>query len=333
MRACLHDEVLTNGFSRLIRFRGAAAPGSSTPLLLVPSLINRWYVLDLYDRGSVAKAFVEGGIDTYLLDWGVANDEDRYFGWDDAVSRLHRMVRAVRRFTGAERVGLLGYCVGGTLSAIHTALEPDTVCALANLAGPIDFSHGGMLRDLVDARWFDPAAVASAGNVRSQQMQAGFIALRPTGQISKYVAMLDKMSDPKAKAAFDALEGWASDNIPFPAAAYRQYITDMYQRNLLVQGEHYVGPRRVDLGRITCPTAIIVAERDHICPPEAALALDATSNAAEKEVIRIPGGHVGAVVGSKARTLLYPQITAWFARHLGVSASTPVTTPAAALPS
>lgn len=319
MRACAHDTILTNGFSRLIRFRGPAEPGKSLPLLLVPSLINRWYVLDLHERGSVAKAFVDAGVDTYLLDWGIANDEDRYFGWDDAVARLNRMVRAVRRFAGTDKVGMLGYCVGGTLSAIHTALEPDTVHAFANLAGPIDFSSGGMLRDLVDPRWFDPAAIAAAGNLPAAQMQSGFIALRPTGQIGKYVSLADKMHDPVAKASFDALEAWASDNIPFPAAAYERYITEMYQQNLLVKGEHYVGARRVDLSRVTCPTVTIVAERDNICPPQAALALDELSSASEKKVIRIPGGHVGAVVGSKARKHLYPEITKWFVDKLGAT--------------
>jgi len=240
MRACDHDTILTNGFSRLVRFRGPAEPGKSLPLLLVPSLINRWYVLDLHERGSLAKAFVDAGVDTYLLDWGIAEDEDRYFGWDDAVARLNRMVRAVRRFAGTDEIGMLGYCVGGTLSAIHTALEPDTVHAFANLAGPIDFSSGGMLRDLVDPRWFDPSA-----------------------------------------------------------------------------SEHYVGARRVDLSKISCPTATIVAERDDICPPEAALALDELSSAREKKVIRIPGGHVGAVVGSKARKHLYPEISRWFVDKLG----------------
>ena len=125
------DTVLTDGTAKLYRFRRAngAAAAKGLPLLLVPSLINRWYVLDLRSGASVASALVDAGLDVFCLDWGVPNDEDRYLSWDDVVARLSRMVRRVKRETGANQIGLLGYCIGGTLTAIHTALEPDSIAA------------------------------------------------------------------------------------------------------------------------------------------------------------------------------------------------------------
>ena len=144
-----------------------------------------------------------------------------------------------------------------------------------NLAGPIDFSRGGLLAELVAPQHFDVDAIATAGNVAPMQMQSGFLALRPTGQISKWFGLADRGSDPAFREAFGALETWASDNVPFPAAAYVTYIKELYQENRLVTANHAVRGKRVDLGAITCPVLTIVADKDTICPPDAALALNA----------------------------------------------------------
>ena len=315
------DTLLTDGSSRLLRFIGESEPRHGTPVLLIPSVINRWYVLDLHPGSSMAGALVEGGFDTYCLDWGISGDEDRYLTWNDLVARLARCVRRVRRLTGADRVGLLGYCMGGTLTPISTALEPASVAALATLAGPIDFEKGGLLRELVDPRWFDAGAIADAGNVSALQMQSGFFALAPTGDMGKIIRRIDRMSDPVSTARNAALEEWAADNVPFPGAAYRTYIGSLYQNNDLCEGRHHVAGRRVDLGDITCPLLEVVTSRDAICPPPAALALGGLVGSRDKDVLEIPGGHVGAVVGSKASQILYPKLVSWFGDKLARSAA------------
>jgi polyhydroxyalkanoate synthase len=148
------------------------------------------------------------------------------------------------------------------------------------------------------------------------QMQSGFMALRPTQHLAKLVAQIDRAHDPRARAAFDALEEWASDNVAFPAAAYRTYIRELYQQNQLARGEHHVGGRRVDLKSIRCPLLTIAADRDTICPAPAARALDELCGSSDKESIVVPGGHVGAVVGSRAQSVLYPAIGRWLRSKL-----------------
>jgi len=321
------DVVFSDGCAELLRFRPKAGVerSASFPLLLVPSIINRWYVLDLHAGSSVVEALVDAGIDTYCLEWGVAEDEDRYFEWDDLLARLARFVRATKRHSGSRQLGLLGYCMGGTLAAIHTALDPASVAALVNLAGPIDFSKCGTLAEMVDPRWFDPEAIASAGNIAPQQMQSGFIAMRPTTNLAKMLRWVDRMHDRDALERTAVLESWATDNVPFPAAAYVTYIKSLYQENALVRGEHYVGGRRVDLGSITCPVLTVTTSRDTICPPPAATALNERSGSTDTTVVEIPGGHVGAVVGSKASAKLYPALCEWLNARLS---SEPATTAA-----
>ena len=311
------DTRMRDGASSLMRFvprvsaEADMGRGGSAPVLLVPSMINRWYVLDLRTGFSIAEALVAAGLDTWCLDWGVMGDEDRHLTWDDVLARLRRAVRRVKRLTGAQRISLVGYCMGGTLCSIHTAQNPQDVVGLVDIMGPIDFSYGGKLRRFVDRRWFSVDAIGGAGNVAPQQMQAGFWALRPTGQLGKSVHYVDKVLDPARLAAFEALEAWANDNVPFPAAAYQRYIRDLYQHNELVEGTHRVLGRKVDLGDVTCPVLTVVASRDEICPPAAAKVLRTTSPRATHDTLEIPGGHVGAVVGPKAPKLLHPKLGNW----------------------
>jgi polyhydroxyalkanoate synthase len=322
------DTLLRDGSARLYRFRrpangpGAGERGAREPLLILPSLIHRWYVLDLHPGSSLVEALVAGGIDTYCLDWGVPNDEDRYLGWDDLVARMERAVRRVLRVSGASRLALLGYSMGGTLSAIHAALHERQVAALVNLAGPIDFDRTGTLRTMMDARWFDAHAVAAAGNVTAAQVRQGFYALRPTMQAAKLAMLLEHADEPWGSGLtfvdrWRAIETWSNDIVPFPGAAYATWVGELWQRNTLVRGEHHARGRRVDLARITCPLLTICAERDAICPPAAAQALHAHARAKVKDVLVAPGGHVGMVIGRRAPRVLYPAIVEWLGQRLG----------------
>lgn len=309
------DVIAREGTASLYRFVGAG-PRRGKPILLVPSLINQWYVLDLRRGASLVAALVEAGLDVWCLDWGAPEDEDRYRTWDETLARLDRMVRRTLRVAGATQLGLLGYCMGGTLATIYSTLFPARIAALIDLAGPIDFTKGGMLRTMVDPRWFDADAIADAGNVSPEQMQSGFTALRPTLELGKHVAMPELVLDAAAYDGYRALDAWASDNIPFPAAAYRTYIGELYQDNRLVAGTHRALGRAVKLDAIRCPTAVVVADRDTICPPAAATALLDHVATGDKTTLRVPGGHVGAVVGSRASRELYPALARWLDARL-----------------
>lgn len=294
----------------------AARASPRVPLLLIPSLINRWYVMDLRPGASLVEALVGAGFDVWLLDWGVPEAEDRYLDWDGVLRRLGRATRRVLRETGADKLAVLGYCMGGTLTTIHVAQHAEQIAALVLLAAPIDFSRGGMLRCMVDPSWFDADAVADAGNVAPQQMQAGFTALRPTLDAAKLMSMPDLVQDARAREAFLALEAWAGDNIPFPAEAYRRYIRELYQGNELVRGTHRANGKPVDLAAIACPVLAITASRDTICPSPAATAWLGLTRATDTAVLEVAGGHVGAVVGSRAARDMYPGLVRWLLPRL-----------------
>jgi polyhydroxyalkanoate synthase len=308
LAATRRDTLLVDGSARLYRFlpvEGRVAVRAA-PVLLVASLINRWYVLDLRPGASLARALVEAGLDVFCLDWGAPEDEDRHLSWEDLQHRLNRMVQRVRREAGAPKISLLGYSMGATVSGIYAALQPEKVAGFVNLMGPFDFSQAGFLRHLTHPRWFDVDAITGAGNVAAHQIQLGFTLLRPTASLARWVALLDQGAD--SLEEYSALESWVTDSVAFPAAAYRSYITELYQQNGLINGTHHVGGRVVRLSDIECPVLTVTADGDAICPPGAALALNAAVGSRVRRALRVPGGHVGAVVGRQAAQVLYPVV-------------------------
>lgn len=313
--------VSREGRSELLRFRSkhGTEPTGSVPFLFIPSMLHRWYVLDLCPGASMAEHLVDHGIDTFCLNWGETEDEDRYLTWEDVQRRIRRAVRKIRALTGARKVALLGYSMGASLASIYTALHPEDVAGLVNLAGPIDFSRGGMLAHLTNPRWFDVDAVSAVGNIAQAQLEAGIMVLRPTMDIASFVEVLgragpasvvhrDPASNRDALASVVAIETWAAHDLSVPADVYRTYITRLYQENELFRGVHHVGGKRVDLGNIRCPVLTVAAAADSICPIAAAAALHERVGTTDVELLVVPGGHVGAVVGHKARGALYARV-------------------------
>src|SRR5262249_43238164 len=102
------DTVHRDGTAQLYRFR-SERKGGAAPVLLVPSIINRWYVLDLRPGASLAEHLVAKGLDVFCLDWGEPQDEDRFLTWENLIERLGRMVRKVKRLSASTQVSVLGY--------------------------------------------------------------------------------------------------------------------------------------------------------------------------------------------------------------------------------
>jgi polyhydroxyalkanoate synthase subunit PhaC len=305
---------------RVLHYRRTAPPSAGArPVLLVPSLINRHFILDLGPRRSVVECFLELGRDVFLVDWGAPDDEDRYVTFDDIADRaIARALRVTLRESGADRAHLLGYCLGGTLAAIHASVFPDRIASLTALATPIDFHDEGLLSRWVRTESFDPAAlVAATGNVPAAMLQATFQLLRPTLPLAKAMRLLDRGGDERFVDAFAALETWANDNVAFPGAAYRTYVEELYRKNGLVRGTMTLAGRPARLDAIRCPILSIAFPDDPIVPIESARALARLAIHADVSTIERPGGHVGAVVSTGARRDLWPEVVAFFARHDG----------------
>lgn len=303
---------------RLLRYRARpAGVGFHTPVLLVPSLINRHYVLDLQPGKSFVEWLVARGHDVFAIDWGTPEDEDRFATFDDVADTwLGRAVRRTCALAGAERAHLLGYCLGGTLVVAHAAVHPERVASIVALAAPVSFHDEGLLSLWTRSASFDVGAVVDAlGNVPPWLMQPAFHMLRPTLGLWKAVHLVDRAWDDQYLDGFLALERWGNDNVAFPGEAYRRYVEELYRHDALARGTFSLGGRPVRLERITCPTLAVTFEHDNIVPWRSAAVLLDLVGAADKQRIHLPGGHVGAVVSRKAAETLWPALSGWWAQR------------------
>jgi len=304
---------------KLLHYPTQSPPKFATPLIFVFALVNRPYILDLKPDRSVVNHFVRHGFDTYLVDWGAPSHADRFLTLDDYINGyLANIVDFVRERTDAPRVNILGYCMGGTMSAMFTALHRDPVKNLILLAAGIDFStRDGLLNLWTRAEYFDVDRFVDAfGNCPAEFLQSSFLLLKPVQNlIEKPISFFEKADDDEAIDDFLTMETWLNDNIPVAGEVYREFVKYLYQQNLLVQNKMPVGKHIVDLRKITCPVLNIMAKADDLVPCAQSMPFNDLVSSKDRHAIIAPAGHIGLAVGSKAQREVWPQACDWLAKR------------------
>jgi len=305
---------------KLLHYVSDQKPRHRTPLVFIYALVNRPYILDLKKGRSVVANFIEAGFDTYLVDWGIPTYADRHLTLDDYVNGyMCNVFDYVRERTGSEQVNVLGYCMGGTMSAMFTALHPDRVKNLILLAAPIDFASNDSLLNL----WSRPENfdvdkfVDAFGNCPPEFLQTTFLLLRPVGNfIEKPVNFYDNMHQEKFLEDFLTTETWLNDNIPVPGEVYREFVKYLYQKNLLTQNRMPVGKRIVNLKNITCPVLNLMADQDDLVPCSQGTPFTDLVGSKDRKTILLKGsGHIGLAIGSRAQKEVWPVAREWLAKR------------------
>jgi polyhydroxyalkanoate synthase len=289
----------------------------SPPVLVVYALINKPYILDLQPDRSVVRALLDAGLDVYMIDWGTPTPGDLGLTLGDYVDGyIDRCVDVVARISGAERVNLFGYCMGGTLSVMYAALHPERVRNLIIMAAPVDAdTDDGLLHIWSRREWYDADRIVDTlGNVPADFINLGYNILDPLmNNMGKVIHLMDIIDDEEAVLNFFRMERWIGDGIPVAGESFRQFIKDIYQDNLLVMGRMRLDGRRVDLRRIDMPLLLIIGERDHLVPPASTRPLLDAVSSTDKESREIRAGHIGLSVGSRAHRELWPGVAEWLA--------------------
>ena len=303
----------SEGTTRLLDF--GPEDRRAPTVLAVPSLINRAYILDLEKRHSLMRHFAARGIRALLVDWGAPGPEERTFSLTDYVAgRLERALEATRRAT-ARPPAVLGYCMGGLLAVALAARRPKDVAGLALLATPWDFHAPSPRRARQLAAAPPPlTAVAGAlGGLPVDAIQALFAVLDPyltTRKFRRFAGL-----DPAAEAArrFVILEDWLNDGVPLAAPVAEETLGGWYGDNTPARGAWRVDGQIVRPENFAGPALVLVPRRDHIVPPESALALGARLPGAS--VRTVAAGHIGMVAGSRAARLVYGPLVRWLKRE------------------
>ena len=297
------------GTTRMLAFGGDAG----APVMLVPSLINRAYILDLTAQRSFARYLRDRGLRPYLLDWGAPGGDEREFGLDDYIlGRLAPALEAVRRHAGRRTV-LTGYCMGGTM-VLPLAARAD-LAALVLLATPWDFWADGRHQARLIAAHLPglTALIDGLGQLPPDALQAMFAALDPLLAARKFSAFAALPPASAAARNFVALEDWLNDAVPLTGPVASACLEDWYGANAPARGVWQVGGEPVRPERVTRPALNVVPARDRIVPPASAEALgEVLPNV---ETWRPPLGHIGMMASPRAKRLLWRKLADWIAAH------------------
>jgi polyhydroxyalkanoate synthase len=283
------------GRARLIDYGG-----SGRPVVFVPSLINPPFILDLAEERSLLRWLAALGMRPLLVDWGTPTPEERDL---DITGHVERLLLPLLDALDAPPV-LAGYCLGGTMALAAASVRP--VAGLALLAAPWRFAgFGEAARADIAGLWAaaEPSCRA-LGLVPMEVLQSGFWKLDPARTIAKYEAFGALDPDSPAARSFVALEDWANAGAPLSYSAGAQ-LFDFVTNDVPGHGGWSVAGRTIDPAALACPAVDFVSTSDRIVPAASATGLADTR--------RLSAGHVGMIVGGRARAQLWEPLAEWLA--------------------
>ncbi len=307
------------GATRLLDYgTGPPGPGGGAPVLVVPSMINRAYVLDLAPGNSLMRHLAGLGMNPYLVDWGRPGPEEAGLTLTGAIAgRLEGALDAVAAASAGRAVALVGYCMGGTLALALALRRRADLSTLVLLAAPWDF-HA---ENADQARAV--AAVAAPllplfdrlGAMPVDIIQTMFASLDPLMAMRKFAAFARMAPDSAHADSFVALEDWLNDGTELPARVARECLLGWYGENSPGRGEWRVAGTKMRPEELDLPTLVVVPASDRIVPPASALALAERIPGAQR--LQPNAGHIGMVVGGHAEEAVWEPLANWLGAHTG----------------
>ena len=278
--------------------------GRGPPIVFVPSLINSARILDLDAERSLLRWLAQQGMRPLLVDWGSPSPTESACGIAGHVEQLLLPLLEVLD----EPPILAGYCLGGTMALAAAAVRRPR--ALALIATPWRFAgFGDETRAALAALWRQSRGPAETlGLLPMEVFQSAFWQLDPRRTLVKFERFGMRADDPDAVRTFIPVEDWANDGPPLTFAAARELMEDMFAADRPGTGTWCVGGRTIDPAAIDVPVLEIVSTTDRIVPAAAAAGIG--------EQLPLALGHVGMIVGGRARDAVWAPLAAWLSRTI-----------------
>jgi len=285
-------------------------------VLIVPSLVNRYGVLDLDNGNSLIHTLAAQDFHPYVVDWDAPGPEEKSFDLTAYVtSRLEPLLAIVHERAGRQPIGLVGYCMGGLLALALAARQPDRIGTLTLLATPWDFhtGHKAQVHMLTAMMPQLEALIDLLGELPVDILQAMFTSLNPWLTMEKFQRFARMDPDSPHARSFVSLEDWLNDGVSLAGPTARECLQEWYVENRPLKGQWEIAGTAVLPSHIQTPALSIIPARDHIVPPESAQAL--ASALPLSDTINVDAGHIGMVAGRRAKRMLHDPLIAWLKKN------------------
>ena len=291
--------VLRTPVFELIQYRPATPAVRQVPLLIVPPVINKFYVMDLAPSRSMVEYLVGQGLQVFMMSWRNPDARDAKWDLDTYGQAILDAMDAAARITGSEQTALVGSCSGGIIAAMVAAHlahagQQDRIAALTLMVTVLDQARAGLAGAVIDERTARLAAASSRarGYLDGGSLAEVFAWLRPNDLIWNYWVnnyLLGRKPPP-----FDILF-WNADTTRMTAGLHRDFL-EMGAANALVRpgGATMLGSP-VDLAAVDWDAYLVAGITDHICPWQSCYRSTQLLGGRQRFVLST-SGHIAAMV-------------------------------------
>ena len=291
--------ILRTEVFELIQYRPATPAVRQVPMLIVPPVINKFYVMDLAPGRSMVEYLVGRGLQVFMISW--RNPDARHATWDlDTYGQaVLDAMDAATRITGSEQTVLAGACSGGIIAAMvaaHLAQagQQDRIAAATLMVTVLDQAHAGLASAVIDERTARVAEAASRarGYLDGRSLAEVFAWLRPNDLVWNYWVnnyLLGRKPPP-----FDILF-WNADTTRMTAGLHRDFLRLGAANALVTPGGATMLGSPVDLAAVDRDTYLVAGITDHICPWQSCYRSTQLLTGRQRFVLST-SGHVAAMV-------------------------------------
>jgi polyhydroxyalkanoate synthase len=304
--------IWKKGNARLLDYgQGTQATADQPIVLFVPSLINRYYILDLEEERSMLRHLATQGIYPLVLDWGAPGEMEKNFGCGDYITEILNAAIEFIAHASRQRIILAGYCMGGVLAMAAAKLQRKNISALALFATPWDFYCKEFAPFVLDEQWQPAieATIAKQQHLPAEMIQSLFYLTDPWIFEQKFRRFAELQPDSRAARDFIALEHWVNDGVPMTAQVARDCLFEWAQKNTLMKNQWHVAGQAITPKALRLPTFIAIPKNDHVVPLDCALPL--VKAMPHAHLVNPGAGHVGMIVGSRAKRELWQPFAEW----------------------
>jgi polyhydroxyalkanoate synthase len=263
--------VFQNELMQLVQYAPTTPQVHKRPLLIVPPWINKFYILDLKPKNSFIKFAVDRGYTVFVISWANPGQPLAHKTFENYLDEGPlAALDAIEQALGEREVTVIGYCLGGTLTACllawMAAKGDQRIKAATFFTTMTDFAEPGELSVFIDDEQLDliERHMKEKGYLEARHMQQVFNLMRANDLIWGFVVNNYLMG--REPIAFDLLY-WNADSTRMPYMMHSFYLRNMYQKNLLVQpGGISLKGVPLDLGAIRVPCYVLSTKEDHIAP-------------------------------------------------------------------